>query len=138
MTTAAADARSGDIEGRVVDWVRSTLVGSATTEPVEVTASATRAVSLPDDGLEVRPEDWTVAVALRFAGADRAASGEALAGLVDATGTVTLEERDAAELTGPSEAPGADDATDEPFETTLTVGVTIPWPNRNDAAAESA
>ncbi|MDO9407519.1 hypothetical protein [Patulibacter sp.] len=137
MTTDDA-ARSADIEGRVADWVQSTLGAAGTTGQVEVSASAKRAVSLPDDGLEVRPEDWTVTVALRFAEADRAASDDALATLVDATGTVTLDERDAAELTGPSEVERADGSSDGPFETTVTVQVTVPWPNRNDAAAESA
>lgn len=139
--TDGADA--AEIEGRVVDWVSTAAGGVETGEEVAVRASARRAVSLPDDGLEVRPEGWTVEVVLRFAEADRAKSDEVLQSLAGTTGTVTLENRDSAEIEWPGDAVGSaleettDAPQDKPLQVTVPVSVTIPWPTRNDTSAES-
>lgn len=144
MTTTTDGAREGEIERRVVEWVTAALSTSGTTDGVGVDATATRAAALPDDGLEVQPEDWNVEVVLRFSETDEARSGDALGAIAEATGTVTLEGGDAAEIDGPS-APGdltvaraADAPEDEPFRCAVPVHVTIPWPSRNDAAAGPA
>jgi predicted RNA polymerase sigma factor len=143
MTTShGADA--GDIEGRVVEWVHAALATTDTAESVGVHAAARRAAGLPDDGLEVRPEGWTVEVVLRFAEADRDRSGDVLERIAEATGTVTLDGGDAAEIEWPAEAGGlrvdetSDAPGDKPLRCVVPVYVSVPWPSRNDAAAGSA
>lgn len=142
MTTTDG-ARAGEIEGRVVEWVNAALAATDVTEQVGVNATARRAASLPDDGLEVQPEDWTVEVVLRFAEVDRATSGDVLGKIAEATGTVTLGGGEAAEIEWPGDADGTteratDAPLDKPFRCAVPVHVSVPWPNRNDAAAGPA
>lgn len=134
MTTSDG-SRAGQIEGRVAEWVTTALTAGATDGTVGVEATAKRAAALPDDGLEVRPEDWAVRVVLTFAEADPAAAADIVGGVADGTSTVTLQGGEAAEITWP-----ADVAADpgDPLRYEVAVQVTIPWPSRNDAAAESA
>jgi hypothetical protein len=144
MTTDADGARAGEIERRVVDWVTSAVSSADTSEGVGVEAVATRSASLPDDGLEVRPEDWAVEVALRFSAADEGASGDVLAAVPEGAATVTLDSGEAAEIAWPAGAAdgAADRPADGPEDTSVrrvvAVRVSIPWPSRNDAAADAA
>jgi hypothetical protein len=145
MTTTDDGARAGEIERRVVDWATATLATVETADGVEVRATASRTASLPDDGLEVRPEDWTVALEVRLSDADEGRAADVLGAVAEATaGTVTLDGGEAAEIapiagTGAGAAERVDDAPeDKPLRVTTSVSVTIPWPSRNDAAAESA
>lgn len=140
--TTPHDANAGEIEGRVVEWVTAAARGVDTSEEVAVRARARRAASLPDDGLEVRPEGWTVEVVLRFAEGDRGRKDDVLKAIAGSTGTVTLENRDAAEIEWPDDAGTAlEEATDapedKPLQCTVPVYVSIPWPTRNDTSAES-
>lgn len=141
MTTEDT-GRAGEIEGRVVEWVNAALTTTDTADAVGVAASATRVASLPDDGLEVRPEDWTVEVVLRFSEADGAKSAEVLGRIAESTGTVTLGSGEAAEISWPADGPSAervdDGPADTPFRSAVPVAVTIPWPSHNDEGAGAA
>lgn len=138
MSTETDGTRETEIQGRVVEWVTAALGASDTTEDVGVEAVARKTPSLPDDGLEVRPEDWTVEVTLRFSAADRGASAAALGTIAETSGTVTLAGGEAAEIEWPADAPDPAGPADEALETVVTAQVSIPWPSRNDEAAGAA
>lgn len=144
MSTTTDDARPDEIARRVEDWVRGAHATVETEQSVSVTAEARKAPTLPDTELDVQPEEWNVAVSLGFAAADEATATEVLRAVGTATTTVTLKSGESAEISWPADAADAgvaraeDAPGDKPLRADVTVAVTVPWPNRNDATAESA
>lgn len=144
MSTTTDDARPDEIARRVEDWVRGGHATVETSQNVTVTAEARKTPTLPDTELDVQPEEWAVAVTLAFAASDEGSAAEVLTAVGSASRTVTLKSGESAEITWPDDAADAgvrrdDDAPgDNPFRAEVSVSVTVPWPNRNDATAESA
>jgi hypothetical protein len=135
MERQSTEARTAEIQHRVEAWVKKTVTGAEATGTVGAQADASRAISLPGAPGETVPEEWNVAVQLRFSGADEAEARRLLEGFSGATATVTLESREAAEITWP-DTKGvklAKDGDDLVGDVTVTFG--IPWPHESDAAS---
>ena len=136
MEAESTEPRAAEIQSRVEAWVGNAISTAETTAKVTAEAAARPAISLPAAPGETVPEEWTVAVRLRFSGADEAEARRLLGTVSGATAAVTLESREAAEITWPDTA----DATLAPsgdegdLETEHAVGFAIPWPHEGDAA----
>jgi hypothetical protein len=138
MERDSTDARAAEIQQRIEAWVKHAVSGADATGTVAAEATATRSISLPGAPGETVPEEWTVAVALRFSGADEAEARRLLDGFSGATSTVTLESREAAEVTWPDTSDTKLAADGDDLAGDVTVGFAIPWPHENDAAVPSA
>jgi hypothetical protein len=136
MERDSTDARATEIQHRVETWVGNAVSAAETKGTVAAEATATPAISLPGAPGETVPEEWNVAVRLRFSGADEAEARRLLESVSGATATVTLESREAAEITWPdtSDAKLATSGDDRDLETELAVEFGIPWPHEGDAA----
>jgi hypothetical protein len=136
MERESTDARASEIQHRVEAWVGNAVSAAEATGTVAADATATPAISLPAAPGETVPEEWNVAVRLRFAGADEAEARRLLEVFSGATATVTMDSREAAEITWPdtSDAKPAAAGDDGALETEIAVGFAIPWPHEGDAA----
>jgi hypothetical protein len=138
MERDSTEARAAEIQQRIEAWVKHAVSGADATGTVAADATATRSISLPGAPGETVPEEWTVAVALSFSGADEAEARRLLDGFSGATSTVTLETREAAEVTWPDTSDTKLQADGNDLTGDVTVGFAIPWPHENDAAVPSA
>jgi hypothetical protein len=136
MERESTDARAAEIQHRVETWVGNAVSAAETKGTVATEATATPAISLPAAPGETVPEEWNVTVRLRFSGADEAEARRLLEAVSGATATVTLESREAAEITWPdtSDAELAKGDDDADLQAELAVGFAIPWPHEGDAA----
>jgi hypothetical protein len=134
MERDSTEARAAEIQQRIEAWVKHAVSGADATGTVTTDATASRSISLPGAPGETVPEEWAVAVRLRFSGADEAEARRLLEGFSGATATVTLESREAAEITWPdtSDTKLAADGDDLVGDVSVSFG--IPWPHAGDAA----
>jgi hypothetical protein len=134
MERESTEARATEIQHRIEAWVKSAVTVAEATGTVGADATATPAISLPAAPGETVPEEWNVAVRLRFSGADEAEARRLLEGFSGATATVTLHSREAAEITWPDTADATTVADGDDLVSDVTVGFQIPWPHVGDAA----
>jgi hypothetical protein len=138
MERDSTEARAAEIQQRIEAWVKHAVSGADATGTVAADATASRSISLPGAPGETVPEEWTVAVALRFSGADEAEARRLLDGFSGATATVTLESREAAEITWPDLGDTKLKSDGDDLVGDVSVSFGIPWPHENDAAVPSA
>jgi hypothetical protein len=134
MERDSTEARAAEIQQRIEAWVSHAVSGADATGTVTTDATASRSISLPGAPGETVPEEWAVAVHLRFSGADEAEARRLLEGFSGATATVTLESREAAEITWPDTSDTTLEADGDDLVGDVSVSFGIPWPHEGDAA----
>lgn len=138
MERDSTEARAAEIQQRIETWVQHAVTGAEATGTVGAEAKASPSITLPGAPGETVPEEWTVAVHLRFSGADEAEARRLLENFSGATATVTLESREAAEITWPDTADTKLASDGDDLVGDVTVDFQIPWPHENDAAVPAA